>query len=244
MAEIIIQEGDLASAGDGSCLTPEDVYEFKIDCQTVELCCDSATIQQKLDRMTELVNVATGVNWCPEELCFEFSGTGTKKLFFTPTTSKYLNEIESIDIIKCGADCGQNLTEEVDLDDVKNHNYWLELTCDEYFPCGRNNIRVCGTWGKTMPQAIREAIIMLTIEALSPGMLALSNPGNISRASWEDFSISYRDIQGSDPAISTGYREIDQLLQPYVATASQIKLFVPTDDNCVPRKCGKVRGRC
>lgn len=240
MAEIIIQEGDLASAGDGSCLTPDDVRDFKVNCQTVELCCDSATIQQRLDRMTELVNAATGVDWCPTEECFSFSGTGKSKLFFTPTTSKYLNEVTSIDIIKCGASCGTTPTEEeVDLDTITNHNYWLEFNCSSLFPCGRNNIRVCGTWGKDMPAAIREAIIMLTIESLTPGTIGLTNPGGVSRASWEDFSISYRESDGFSQ-ITTGYKEIDDLLQPYVSTASQIKFFVPTNDLCRPRNCGKV----
>jgi hypothetical protein len=240
--EIIIQEGGIASGSeDASCITYADVLAFKLNCQTIELCCDNATIQARVDRMTELVNAATGVDWCPEDICFEFSGTGKSKLFFTPITSKYLNELGSVDIIKCGTGCGQSTEESVDLDTIRNNNYWLEFTCPDCFPCGHNNIRVCGSWGKPMPQAIKQAIIMLTIESLAPGTMGLTNPGGVSRASWEDFSISYRETDNPSQ-ITTGYVEIDNMLQPYVATMSQIKMFVPTNDKCVPRNCGKVGG--
>lgn len=214
------------------CLDPDDLRQFKVDCQPIEICCSDDEIQNALDMALEIANRFTGQQFCPITDCRIFSGTGSDKLFLTGETSLPLANLESVTIIGSGA--------ELDVSEIRNHAHFIEwVRC---FPCGRNNIRVCGEWGKELPVGVRHAVLLLALEMLQPGNAGLANPGGVTRADWEDFSISYRvDETFNELRPTTGFREIDNLLLNYMNTAAVVGVHVvPDNDRCIPKNCGKI----
>lgn len=214
------------------CISVDDIRSYKIDCQEVDLCCTANDITNELEIANSVVSIVTGTDWCPEEACKDFNGSGISKLFLTPVTSLPLLTLVSVaDTSGCSVS--------VDFDQVVTRGHYLEFTNGDCFPCGSSNIQVCGLWGKSMPAAIKKSIILLALEGLSPGITGLATSTNVASATWEDFRISYKNDKMPDNIPSTGYREIDQLLLMYTNTANDISmLVVPQDDACTYRECG------
>lgn len=216
------------------CVTPADVIDFRIGCQPIDLCCPEEVIQENLDIAYEVVSVITGQDWCPEESCKLFDGSGTNKLFFNPVTTIPLLSITEITEIAC---CSSN----TNFDAVQNFGKWVQFPCEGCFPCGNKNIQICGLWGKTMPAGIKRAIILLALEITSPGIAGLYTPNGVQSATWEDFRIAYSIEERPRGTMTTGFQEIDDLLAMYTNTSNDIHfVVVPQDENCMPRNCGIV----
>lgn len=224
------------------CITVDDVKNFTVECQPLDLCCDDSTIETELEIAYAAVSIITGTDWCPQLQCITFNGSGTNKLFLHPRTSQPLLTVTSITDTAC---CGGS----ADLDDAVNHGIFLELPCanntgDSCFPCGENNISVCGTWGKPMPAAIKKAVIVLTIESLSPGSSGQVSDPYVKSATWEDFRVSYQNNDTAENVLTTGYQEIDDMLKLYTNTVNDIHLIVvPQDDACTYRECGVAKSK-
>ena len=222
------------------CVDVQDVRDFRIDCELVEICCTDAQILLELEIAYEMVKIITNTEWCPVTTCRYFDGSGSDKLFFVSQTSDYLNSLTSVEDIAC---CSPEGT----LSDITNHGTWLEMTCTGCFPCGQKNIKVCGSWGRTMPAGVKKAIILLALEGIQPGITGLETPNGVRSATWEDFRISYSVEERPRGVLTTGYQEIDDLLAIYTPTLSQVSFTaIPENSNCLPRECGIVvnRGCC
>lgn len=217
------------------CISADELTGLKINCQPVTICCSEPEIEAAIDRAIEIANIFTGHNWCPYEACILFSGNGRKRLFLNEQTSIYLNSVETVTAI--------DGTRETAIE-VTNNNHWLES--EDCFPCGRNNIEVCGTWGKPMPDYLKHGIILLALEMLQPGSGGIQNPGGVTRADWEDFSISYRvDETYNELRPTTGYREIDNVFMNFLNPVNEIGFtVVPSDESCFNRSCGIVVKDC
>lgn len=230
------------------CISVEDVVDFRVNCEPVNICCPAEVIQENLDIAYEIVGIITGQDWCPETSCKLFNGTGIDKLFFQHATTLPLMELESIEDLSC---CGHGVT--FDLEKINNFGHYIQIACDTYFPCGERNIRICGLWGKELPASIRKAIIMMTLELIQPGSSGLHNPNGVRSATWEDFRISYSIEERPRGVFSTGFQELDDLLALHTNTLNDIHfIIVPENENCAPRDCGMVKpkltcrrnGRC
>jgi hypothetical protein len=217
-----------------NCLIPDDVINFKVNCQPLEICCSQDEIQSALDVALDMAVQFTEQKWCPEEQCIIFPGNGRNKLFLIERTSLWLNEIDSITETDCNGH-----EHEWDIESIENHRHWLES--EVCFPCN-SKFRICGTWGKEIPPGLKRGIIMLALEILMPGSSGISNPGGITRSTWEDFSISYRvDDTFRELRPTTGYREIDNIFMNYLDMTSHFGMsVVPNNDMCFTRNCGKV----
>jgi len=118
----------------------------------------------------------------------------------------------------------------------------LELECDECFPCGK--IEICGTWAsyEIIPENIKEAIILLTLEKAQPGVTGLSgSQGAVESVEWDDFKIDYNNSQIYSDVDTTGFFEIDRLLNN-IPTSDQIKFSII--ENTQSKCCKKGTNEC
>lgn len=217
-----------------SCISVQDVLDYKINGIAASecICSNSEEIECKLCLAIERISAVTLTNWCPEVGCKKFNGTGNCLLYFAAVTNDPVDTITSVIATDCD---GVDTTLTPD-----NHKNWLEF-CDgsDIFPCGTDNITVCGTWGQPMPCTIKEATLLLTLEYLSPGITGIGSSRNqVENLTWSDFSIKYRDI--SDPeGATTGFPLIDQMIEPLIPTQSKIQIFA-IDNGC--SKCCQSKG--
>jgi hypothetical protein len=169
-----------------SCLTPEDLLAYKYRCATVEICCDDESIQAALDAAQEKVEAYTGQKFCPEEGCKWFDGNGKSVLFLTDITSLPLSDLESITITEWGKE-----DIEVSLDEIHHEPHTLGYKSNNCWPCGRRNIKVCGTYGIDIPDGVESVILTLALESIQPGSAGLQH-NSVMSAKWNDFSIQYK----------------------------------------------------
>lgn len=227
------------------CVTKDDLLAYRVGCNLVDVCCPCDEINLQLEIAYSMVSIITGTEWCPQESCVRFNGSGSDILYFPPMTSENLSAITTVKDLSC---CTDAIT--YDNSDLINFGHWVQIneacsgttTCSSIFPCGDNNIEVCGSWGKTMPAAIKRAIIMLALEGIEPGLSGLANPNGVRSATWEDFRISYSVEERPRGLMTTGYQEIDDLLVLYTNTIKDIGFsIVPESSVCLPRDCGIVQ---
>jgi len=201
---------DGSSASSGDCITVDDVTSFKINgCEASEiLCATTSEIQEHLDEVINMVETITNTLFCPVETCFDFDGSGDFQLYFQPTTSQKLLSVTSVTIVD--QDCNSCA---LPTETIKNHAHFLQYDCKSKFPCGKSNIRVCGTWGAytTIPTTVKRAIILLTLERIEPGITGIDNNQNqIDSIVWSDLSINYRTTGVDFADISTGIPYVDR----------------------------------
>jgi hypothetical protein len=180
----------------------------------------------------------TGQVFCPEEGCKWFDGNGKNVLFLNDITSLPLSVLDSITITEWGND-----DIEVDLDEIHHENHTLGYKNSNCWPCGRRNIKVCGTFGLPMPEGVKSVILVLALESLQPGAAGLQH-NSVMSAKWNDFSIQYKVDKTFDYLTkTTGFRELDQVLQNYVNPMSQMMFGVVGD--CPEKPCsGGCQERC
>jgi len=209
------------------CIQVSEVTNFKINgCSVGNVLCNSAEeIQAQLCESFEYIEKITQTSWCPYDECKQFSGSGSYKLFFTPVTTDRLLSITSVNFNNCcDSSCKCEGT-------PTNYGTNVEYLCGEYFPCGRNNIQICGKWGEELPLNIRKAIILLTLERLQPGITGNEqNTGSVQSVTWSDFAITYDT--GNTVEGLTEFAFINRLIMPFIPTGSQISISAIGDDCC------------
>lgn len=212
-----------------SCLEPSDLLTFKYRCQDVPLCCDENQIQWALDAAQEAVESYTGHKFCPDETCKYFDGTGKSVLFLTEMTTLPLTDLDTVTID------GELI--DTDLFHLEDHTLrYKDGTC---FPCGSRNIKICGTFGKPLPAAVKTVILTLALETLQPGAAGLQDY-SVQSATWADFNIRYQvDKTFLNLRKTTGFHELDRVLENYVNPMNQLMFGVVSD---CPTKCCK--GSC
>lgn len=220
----------------GNCITPDDLFNYPRCCNlTNQICCSHEGIQEALDCAYEKVSVLLCQEFCPYEGCKTFDGTGSCKLFI----NCQMQEVTSVEIVSCEEDCECVCKNPCDKDPELPciSGSILEYQCEGEFPCGTKNIKVCGTWGSEMPPTVKKAIIWLAMEDISPGIMGLGKCDNVKSVTWEDYSITYTNGESSD--FTTGYREIDQMLIPYINQEALIGLGITSSCSCKKDDCKK-----
>lgn len=219
-----------------TCITADDVLNYPACC-ALEICCDTATIENEICCAIALVELITCMQICPVDECRIFKGTDSSLLFFQ---TENLQNLTSVTFDTCCEDncfCGCTDPETIDL--PTNFSSYLEYECCEAtFPCGK--ISVCGTWGDVVNPLVRKAIIFLTLEAISPGITGLvSSQSGLTKETWSDYSAEYNtDDLNLSETTTTGFPEIDNWLD--LATPTKSKMSIIDISNCP--KCRK--GSC
>ena len=206
-----------------NCVTTDCVLEYPVNgCPAGDiLCIPHEAMATNLLEACEIINQFACFPICPEQECRKFSGNGSCILTF----SQKLSEMTSIETIGCD-DC------DLDLEDIRVCDNSIEL-CEGTFPCGHQNIQICGIWGEgELNPLIKKAIILLTLELSQPGLVGLqSSQGLVDSVTWDDFSVNYNtaDIDVSIP--TTGYPAIDRLVNLVRPTNSTISVYA-VGGNC------------
>lgn len=207
------------------CIEASDVIDFPIkDCTAAELCCSEEQIDARIAEAIDIVEQITGQWICPRDKCITIRGNKTTKLFFPPQIIAPAIEIESV------THEGTAISWDYDV-----FAHFLEG--EQCFPCCK--YEVCGSWGYAegeIPAMLKRAIIILALELLSPGITGYVTPTGVSRADWEDFSISWRvDETQNVFGRSTGIRYIDNILANYMNHSG---MFLMASSNCPETCCG------
>lgn len=210
------------------CLTTDDVINFPVrGCLNPELCCASGVIGDRIEEAVDIIEKVTGHWLCPREKCFKVKGRNNKFLYFPPEVIAPVSELTSI------KDKNGN---ELDIDDFTINEHFVEykrcLSCCTY--------EICGEFGfSSIPPGLKRAVLIMSLELLQPGITGYVKPFGITRADWEDFSLSYRvddtfNLFGS----TTGFREIDDMVNNYMNHAGMMLL---TARDCPNESCNCCR---
>lgn len=221
-----------------SCLVAEDLKSYKYRCQDIEICCNDEQIDEALQAAQEVIERYIGFKLCPEETCKFFDGNGTDLLFLTEITNQPLSETTEVKV----HDYAKGTFEEIDIDTLFFEPYTVMRKGCKKWPCGRRNIEICGLYGKELPVGVKNVLIALALESLQPGSAGLQLAG-ATRTDWDDFSISYRvDETFNILRDTTGFRQLDNILENYVNAFSQAQLSVLP--SCNNTSCCDNTGRC
>ena len=217
-----------------NCISVDTVLGYPTCCSEISnLSCSTAAIQKQLDISIEQIEAITGTQFCPRSACYNFSGDGSKELFFNSRTMD--NMVSLTSVVQTNDDGTTTTLTPTAYENVLR----LDPNNSEVFECGKKNIAVCAKWGEAMPAAVEKVIVYMTLENLQPGILGLSrNDGLLETISWEDVSLKYNTSGSSEfNPYSTGFFELDQLLFPHVPTSSSIGFGLVGDSDCDPRDC-------
>ena len=221
-----------------SCLLASDLRNYKYRCQDIEICCEDEQIDEALEASQEVIERYIGFKLCPEETCKFFDGNGTDLLFLTDITNQPLSETSEVKIHNYAT----GAVEIIDIDTLFFEPYTVMRKGCKKWTCGRRNIEICGFYGKELPAGVKNVLIALALESLQPGSAGLQLAG-ATRADWDDFSISYRvDETFNILRDTTGFRQLDNILENYVNAFSQAQLSVLP--SCINTDCCDNTGRC
>jgi hypothetical protein len=206
------------------CLSIDDVINFPVrGCLNPELCCASGVIGDRIEEAVDIIEKVTGHWLCPREKCFKVKGRNNQFLYFPPEVIAPISSLTSI------KDKNGN---ELDLDHFTVNDHFVEykrcLSCCTY--------EICGEFGfSSIPPGLKRAVLIMSLELLQPGITGYVKPFGITRADWEDFSLSYRvddtfNLFGS----TTGFREIDDMVNNYMNHAGMMLL---TARDCPNESC-------
>jgi len=210
-------------------MSVDDVLNYPVCCSLAnQICCPGGVevMQEQVDCACEDIMILLGQDYCPKEECRYFDGSGHCKLFLGCD----IQEIDSIEFISCEDTCEcKDPCKDEEMPCISGSV--LEYRCQGEFPCGTKNIKICGTWGTKMPAKVKKAIVWLSMEYITPGIMGLDQCPNATTITWDDFSISRQVREGVDnTGYSTGYPSIDDMIRPYINPESQ--LFMGTTSNC------------
>lgn len=217
-----------------TCVSVDTVLDYPTCCSEISsLSCSNAAVQKQLDITVEQIEAITGTQFCPRQACYNFSGDGTKELFFNSRTMDSMVSLTSV--VQTDSDGSTTTLTPTAYENVLR----FDNTVNTVFECGKNNIKVCARWGEAMPAAVEKVIVYMTLESLQPGILGLTrNDGLMDTISWEDVSLKYNTSGSSEfNPYSTGFLELDQLLFPHIPTSSSIGFGLVGDSDCDPRDC-------
>lgn len=193
-------------------------------------------INTEIDLMESLIENICNDTFYTVTATYKFDGNGLTKLFFQPEVVARLISVTSVkDYDTNGTTLLHTYTEGTDF---VAYDYYLETPVawpedtprrgifrGGVWPKGQKNIWVEGTWGRaTTPPEIKRATLLLTLERLMPGFMKLS-PKDVSQVVWGDFTASFKGIGKGE---STGYAEIDRMLERYV---NRVDMFLAIPDD-------------
>lgn len=216
-----------------SCISVNDVVNYN-SCWTDSICQSSETIENEIACNIELVEQIIGRRICPEIECKVFSGSGQSKLFL----KEKIISLASIEYVDCDPVC--DCEEPSILPKIDYRTIYYDC-CNEIFPCGDNNIIVCGTWGENIPCNLKKVIILMTLENLNEGLTGIKKVDNPENVSWGDFSINYGSPVKEITGLTTGYFDLDIILEAFIDGGDQITYGVVGDGSCSCEKnknCG------
>ena len=218
--------------------TVAEVKAFKVGgaVSDVESSYSDGEITTELDLMESLIeNICNDVFYTKTETN-KFDGNGLTKLFFFPEVTYRLLSVTSVkDYDTNGTTLLHTYTEGTDF---VSYEHYLEVTLafpedtprrgvsrGGKWPRGQNNIWIEGTWGRSsVPPEIKRATLLLTLERLMSGFVKMA-PKDISQVVWGDFTASFK---GVEPGQSTGYVEVDRMLERYV---NRVDMFLAVPDH-------------
>jgi hypothetical protein len=186
-------------------------------------------LQEIIDTYEQMVENITGDIFYSKNETIFFDGEGKQTLFFTRKTPYKCLSITSVQEVEDDNESNV-LTTYVEGVDYKKREHAISLLRDnwesarkslfrgEWFPEGERNIKVVATWGNTScPLEIKKAVRLLCLTDIAPGDVGL-NKADLSRASWDDFSVSFRGVDSVSKKFEslTGYLDIDRILKRYI----------------------------
>ena len=222
--------GDFSTPFSLNCITYEDLEDYP-SCCNLRQCCSKEVLEAKIELATSIIENITCTKICPYEACFRFRiNDNEDTIFFNPVTTDKLLGITSIKY----TETGEEITE------YRNLHNRLEVSCNT-LRCGE--VEICGFWSSylNVPLNIKEAVILLALEKAVPGSTGINgSQGQIEEVEWEDFSITYTETPQQHDLGSTGFIDIDRLIN-HQPTSKQIKFaIVDTINKC----CNQERCSC
>lgn len=211
----------------GNYCTVSEVKAFKINGQVVDLTAfTDPEIDAEIDLAEAIVERITNDIFFSDPDIKRFDGKGLTRLFFYPETSFRLISVNSITRVAFdGVTVRDTLIEDTDF---KRYEFFLVLDAGETWPIGRKNIVIDGTWGQsTVPPEIKRAVCLLALERLLTGITQLTSDV-VKRAEWDDFSIEFGSGDRAFTGHTTGFFEIDRLLDSFV---NYIDMFYAVPDD-------------
>jgi hypothetical protein len=203
-----------------SCVTYEDVVEHLNTCNAAELCATPSKVEENLLLAQEFLEGLTGTKLCPYKACKVIKSDDNCTLFW---------HFRDSDALLVPLTVSLNGTELADTEyTISEHSIKL---LEKKFKC-TDRVEICGTWGIPISRSIKRAITLLALEYTQPGITGMQAiDTGVDKVTWSDFSIEY-----SDPSTeaSTGFREVDRLLQAVLPTFKSFN-FTAIGNSC--RKC-------
>jgi hypothetical protein len=221
----------------GNYATVQSVKDFKAAGSTsdVESSYSDIEISNEIDLMESLIENICNDVFYTQTTTNKFDGNGLTKLFFQPDVVARLISVTSVkDYDINGTTLLHTYTEGTDF---VAYDYYLETAIafpedtprrgifrGGKWPRGQQNIWIEGTWGRaSAPLEITRATLLLTLERLMPGFIKMA-PKDVSQVVWGDFTASFKGVEAGQ---STGYVEIDRLLERYV---NRVDMFLVVPD--------------
>jgi hypothetical protein len=210
--------------------TVANVKDYKIAGMTVDLTSYSdAEIQERLNAAEEKIE-AYCRTWFYEKTVTEFlDGVDGTTLFFFPkilAPVKTITSLQLVDIDK--TTIIYNFVENVDYalypHYAKMHTEVARTRLLMGSTWGRGHLshKIVGVFGKVpTPYDIKKAALLLTLEDLMPESTRMAH-SDVKQAAWPDFSVTFHG--GSKDEYSTGFNEVDRLLNPYVNVVDMFRV--------------------
>jgi hypothetical protein len=226
MSDQVINDGTPV-ASPGQYATVQEVRDYRIAGNKVKdlFKYTNDEISDRIETQSAIIDGITGDVFSERTETNKFDGNGLYKLFFPPEVP-YRN-LTVTSVTEMDIDGATLLHTYEEGEDFVRYEYYLDMDLGiDYdrprvrfgrggtWPLGQKNIWIAGTWGRaTTPVDIKEAVILLTLEALIPGSSQMSN-ADIRKAEWDDFSVTFK---GSDTfGQATGFLAVDRILQRHI----------------------------
>jgi len=230
----------------------QEIRDFKIDGAAIpELSAYTDTeIGDDLNLASRMIESITN-DWFYEKTVTEYyDGNGEYNLFFYPEIPARVIEVTSVEQVD--VDGTTVLETYVEDTDFKVYDHFIGMPHIDtsrvrtYFgggskwPRGARNIKIVGTWGRAAgftPPEIKRATILMTMERLIPGSTGLS-PKDVAQAVWSDFTVTFRGQGTENIGMSTGYPEIDRLIEVHV---NRVDMFLSVPDHATLHSSSRFR---
>jgi hypothetical protein len=218
----------------GNYITAADARAFRVQGSVVDLVGYADTdIDTDIELAESIIESITGDVFYSNSVTAYLDGNGLSELWFFPeVTGRALTVTSLVEVDDDGSTVLYTYTAD---DDYKLYDYYAAIIkADDrprvrvgkrgVFPKGEKNIKVVGTFGRSaVPAEIKRATLLLVLERLAPGSTGIA-PKDTVQASWSDFTVTYRGGDSATTGQSTGFPEVDRLLQGHVNYATMFNV--------------------
>lgn len=183
-------------------------------------------VNDLISKYEELVETYTNDIFYQKTETKYFDGTGKYYLYLFPLVAyKLISTTSVVDLHDDGVTEYYSYEEDVD---YKLYPHHLELLHDfdtkrnfitrgGGWPKGQLNIKIVGVWGwETTPKEIKDAVAQLVLKEVDPQSINLTSVNGVQRAEWDDFEIEFTHASANSNKSTTGYLEIDRILNRYL----------------------------